>query len=422
MKRLAGTVGSLLIRPVDCVSPGQQRTTLSALENASPDGTVMLPSPATMQESDTELDARRRHGETLDAVARVAGGVARELSPLIRHAATTVHAMLLARPGDADLQAQFDPVRESLQRGAVVLRHLESAGRSAPARMEPVDLHAVIATMRPLIPRLAGPFISCAEELTGQGAWTLGANGQIEQMLLTLVVNARDAMPLGGELVIRTDHWALEEPHHHRHGVVPAGHWLVLQVRDSGNGMDDDTLNQLFEPFFTTKLPAQGSGLGLAAVHGMVHQRGGHVVVTSAAGAGTTVSLCFPAELAVAPPRDGADAGAILVVDDDEWVRTITARVLRRAGYGVLEAGHGEAALALLHDIAGPCVGTILADVDTPRLNGHRLAEVVQRDRPSLRVVLMSGEPTRWDQAERVLRKPFTPTELLTAIRGTARA
>lgn len=379
----------------------------------------MLPSPAVVQTPELERDVRRRrHVETREAVARVADGVARELSPLVRHAATTVHAMLQSRPGDADLQALLHPVRESLQRGAVVLRHLQSVGRGGSGPVEPVDVHAVIATLRPLIPRLAGPFITCTEQLAAQGAWTVAEHGQVEQMLLTLVVNARDAMPLGGELVIRTDHWALEEPHRHRHGVVPAGNWLVLQVRDSGNGMDEETLNQLFEPFFTTKLPSQGSGLGLAAVHGMVHQRGGQVVVESSPGGGTTVSLCLPAELAVAPLRDATDAAAILVVDDDEWVRTITARVLRRAGYGVLEAGHGEAALALLHDIAGSCVGTILADVDTPRLSGHRLAEVVQRDRPSLRVVLMSGDATRWDAAERVLRKPFTPTELLAAIHG----
>jgi CheY-like chemotaxis protein len=371
-----------------------------------------------MREPETDPDARRRHVETLDAVSRVAGGVGRELSPLVRHAATAVHAVLQSRPGDTDLHAQLDPVRESLQRSAVVLRHLESAGGVGSGPTEPVDVHAVIATMRPLIPRLAGPFIRCSEHLVTRGAWTLAERGQVEQMLLTLVVNARDAMPLGGELVLCTDHWVLDAPRPHHHGVLPAGEWLVLEVRDSGNGMDEETLSRLFEPFFTTKLPALGSGLGLAAVHGMVHQRGGQVLVDSTPGRGTTVSLCFPAHLADAAARGANDGAAVLVVDDDEWVRTITAQVLRRAGYGVLEAGHGEAALTLLHDIAGSCVGTILADMDTPRLSGPRLAEVLQRERPSLRVVLMSGEPTRWDRAERVLRKPFTPTELLAAIHG----
>jgi len=378
----------------------------------------MLPFPAPMREPETDPDVRRRHVETLDAVSRVAGGVGRELSPLVRHAATAVHAVLQSRPWDTDLHAQLDPVRESLQRSAVVLRHLESAGGVGSGPTEPVDVHAVIATMRPLIPRLAGPFIRCSEHLVTRGAWTLAERGQVEQMLLTLVVNARDAMPLGGELVLRTDHWVLDAPRPHHHGVLPAGEWLVLEVRDSGNGMDEETMSRLFEPFFTTKLPALGSGLGLAAVHGMVHQRGGQVLVDSTPGHGTTVSLCFPAHLADAAARGANDGAAVLVVDDDEWVRTITARVLRRAGYGVLEAGHGEAALTLLHDIAGSCVGTILADMDTPRLSGTRLAEVVQRERPSLRVVLMSGEPTRWDRAERVLRKPFTPTELLAAIHG----
>jgi nitrogen-specific signal transduction histidine kinase len=381
----------------------------------------MSPFPAATQEEIEGHDTTRRRVETLDAVARVAGGVARELSPLVRHAATAVHALLQSRPGDAELHAHLDPARESLQRSAVVLRHLESAGRLGSGRAEPVDVHAVIATMRPLIPRLAGPFIRCEEDLTDRGTWTLAEPGQVEQMLLTLVVNARDAMPLGGVLCIRTHHWTLDAPRAHRHGVLPAGEWFVLEVQDSGNGMDAQTLDHLFEPFFTTKLPAQGIGLGLAALHGMVHQRGGQIVVDSEAGGGTTVSLCFPADLVEVPSREATDGAAVLVVDDDEWVRTITARVLRRAGYGVLEAGHGEAALALLHDIAGSCVGTILAEVDTPRLSGHRLAEVVQRDRPELRVVLMSGDATRWDAAERVLRKPFTPTELLAAVGGAVR-
>lgn len=381
----------------------------------------MVPTTVPLRDSENAECARRRHTEKMAAIARLASGLSAELSPLVREASSAVQALLIARPADPDLQQRLDQVRESLQRGAIVLRHLESVSRSEARPVTRVDLHDVIARLRPLFPRLAGPFISISERLDPRGAWAVAELGQLEQLLLTLVVNARDAMPLGGRLTIATSHWCLAHPLPHRHGELPAGEWLALEVTDEGAGMDEETLAHLFEPFFTTKGPGLGSGLGLATAYGMVRQAGGQVIIASAEGAGTTVSICLPAQPQGVPHRSGGDSpAAVLVVDDDEWVRTITSRLLRRAGYGVLEAEHGESALELLRDVAGQCVGTMLADVHMPRLDGRRLAALVRREHPSLRVVLMTADPTQWDQAEAVLRKPFTPGELLAAVQGTA--
>jgi two-component system cell cycle sensor histidine kinase/response regulator CckA len=369
----------------------------------------------------TELQAegcaRRRHLEKMEAITRLASGLSCELSPLLRDAGNTVSALAGNPLLESAMQSRLEEVRESLQRGAVLVRQLEAVGRAVPRPAAEVELDDVVARLRPLFPRLAGPHITISEQIGARRERVVAEHGQVEQVLLTLVVNARDAMPLGGAMTIATHRWTLDTPKPHRHGMLPAGEWLVVEVSDTGIGMDDATLTQLFEPFFTTKELGFGSGLSLSAMYGMMAQRGGQVIVASEPGAGTTVSVCFPAQAAVAgQARDDDAKTAVLVVDDDEWVRNVTARVLRRAGYGVLEAEHGESALELLRDVAGQCVGTLLTDIHMPRLDGRRLAEVVRREHPGLHVVLMTGDAEGSDGIQAVLRKPFTAGELLAAV------
>lgn len=370
--------------------------------------------PAALDATDC---ARRRHVEKMEAIARLASGLSRELTPLLRDAGGTMQALAGNPQLDPITHARLEEVRESLQRGAVVVRQLEAVGRAVPRPAAEVELDGVIARLRALFPRLAGPHITITEQMTARRERVVAEHGQVEQVLLTLVVNARDAMPLGGRMTIATRRWTLDAPHPHRHGLLPAGEWLVIEVSDTGIGMDEATLAQLFEPFFTTKQVGLGSGLSLSAMYGMVSQRGGQVIVTSEPGVGTTVAVCFPAQPVTAgQARDDDAQTAVLVVDDDEWVRNVTARVLRRAGYGVLEAEHGESALELLRDVAGQCVGTVLTDIHMPRLDGHRMAEVVRREHPQLHVVLMTGDTEGTDGIQSVLRKPFTAGELLSAV------
>ena len=330
-----------------------------------------------------------------------------------------------------------DPLAPYVDEIGARLRHVEKmaavARRNTFARRPPrrpalIDLNTVVLHMRPLVQRLAGPFIAVEELLAVGGAWLEADFGQLGQVLLNLVANARDAMPLGGSLRLGTFRWDRPTEHSHRYGTLPGGSWTVLEVRDTGTGMDADVLEHLFEPFFTTKSPGEGTGLGLAAVYGLARQLGGQVIVDSTTGQGSTFAVCLPAKEAPAGrPLSGNAPAAILVVDDDEWVRTVTARILRRAGYGVLEADHATSAMELLRDVAGGCVRLVLTDIMMAGMNGHALAEVVRRDHPGVQVVLMSGgtsdvHPEELSDAEsgRVLTKPFTAVELLEAVRVRA--
>ncbi len=368
-------------------------------------------------ETDQASSGRRRHLEKMEAITRLASGLSCELTPLLRDAGTTVQSLVGSPLIDSTLHAQLEDVRESIQRSAMIVRQLEAVGRAVPRPASEVALDEVLTRLRPMFPRLAGPHIRIVETYAARHDRVVAEHGQLEQVLLTLVVNARDAMPLGGQMTISTRRWTLDAPRPHRHGLLPAGEWLVVEVSDTGVGMDEATLAQLFEPFFSTKQLGFGSGLSLSAVYGMMGQRGGQVIVASEPGAGTTVTICFPAQaVAVGQARDDDAQTAVLVVDDDEWVRNVTARILRRAGYGVLEADHGEAALELLRDVAGQCVGTVLTDIYMPRLDGRRLAELVRREHPGLHVVLMTGDATGSDGVQHILRKPFTAGELLAAV------
>lgn len=373
---------------------------------------------------DDDLDARLRHVEKMDAVARLAGGLASDLGNLLQVASGNVRELLGDCTEDHPMTERLDDLRESLGRATSITRQLNAFSRRLPRRPTLTEWGSVVGQMRPLLQRLSGPFIPIEELLVEGGAWLEADTGHLEQILLNLVANARDAMPLGGTLQIGTYHWSLTADRAHRHGTLPAGEWSVLEVRDSGAGMDDEVMEHLFEPFFTTKGPGQGTGLGLAAVYGLARQLAGQVLVESSA-AGSTFAVCLPAkEAPLARVRSGAAPGAILVVDDDEWVRTVTARILKRAGYGVLQADHAAAAMELLRDVAGGCVRLVLTDAKMSGSNDRALAEVVRRDHPDIRVVLMTGGPSGQLPPEiamasygPVLSKPFTAVELLEAVR-----
>ena len=375
---------------------------------------------------DDELEARLRHVEKMDAVARLAGGLAQEIGNLMTAAGNEVRELLLECGPAHPLRERLDDLHGPLTRAALITRQLNTFARRQPRRPVLTDFNQLVLQLLPLVQRLAGPFVVVEKSLVDDGAWLEADSGQLEQVLLNLVANARDAMPLGGTLRLATFRWRLESERSHRYGTLPAGEWSVLEVSDSGTGMDVEVLDQLFEPFFTTKCPGQGTGLGLAAVYGVARQLGGQVMVNSAPGIGSTLAVCVPArEAPIARPLVSGGPEAILVVDDDEWVRTVTSRILRRAGYGVLEADHATSALELLRDVAGGCVRLVLTDILMAGENGRALAEAVRRDYPSVKLVLMSGNavdsfPAALASAEfgPILNKPFTALELLEAVRA----
>jgi two-component system cell cycle sensor histidine kinase/response regulator CckA len=255
--------------------------------------------------------------------------------------------------------------------------------------------------------------------------------GQMEQVVLNLAVNARDAMPGGGELTIETANVELDTAFARRHPFVLPGPYVCLSVRDTGTGMDRETLEQAFEPFFTTKPPGRGTGLGLSTVYGIVKQSEGYVFLESEPGTGTVVSVYLPrAQAPDDEPAGGGDgggalrkgAGTVLLVEDEVAVRNLAKRVLQRGGYQVLEAHDGYQALRVASAHDGP-IDLLLSDVVMPRMGGRELARRLRDARPGVRVLFVSGyagvEPARDAvplAGEEVLEKPYSPESLARAV------
>ncbi|MGD9524615.1 MAG: response regulator [Gemmatimonadales bacterium] len=361
------------------------------------------------------------HLEKMGAVARVASGLSHDVADLLDEAASAIHLALISEQPST----QLAEAAATLQRAGLIARQLEALGRSGPAHVAPCRLADVLEEVLPLLRRLAGSAIDVQLLEIDRAAWVEAGSGQLEQVLFHLTVNARDAMPGGGIIGIRVRQRTLEAPHAHRYGILAPGSWCILDVSDTGVGMGEEVLSRLFEPFFTTKSPGLGSGLGLATVYGVARQLGGQVTVSSAPQEGATVGLWLPATEPATPTEAERPAtdDAVLVVDDDDWVRSVTVRALKRAGYGVLEAGSADEALDLLRDVAGGCIRAVLTDIAMPGMTGGELASRIRAAHPTVRMVFMTGRGAAAaaavaGPADGVLLKPFSRAELLAAIQA----
>jgi two-component system cell cycle sensor histidine kinase/response regulator CckA len=374
------------------------------------------------QLAEMERSAPLRHEEKMGAVTRLAGGLSVDVGALVDCAAASVREALAVIGPTADSHQQLEDAAASLQRAAMIARQLSVISRGAPEHPVPRALGRKIRELVPLAERLAGTHVTVTTESIDDECWVEADAGQIEQVLFHLVVNARDAMPLGGDLAISVKECRITEPNLHRFGILPAGKWSVLEVADTGMGMDDQVLARLFEPFFTTKAPGMGSGLGLATVYGIARQLGGQVRVASAAGRGTRIGVWLPSAHEDDSTFVDPDS-AVLVVDDDEWIRAITSHSLRRAGYGILEASDAEGALDVLRDVAGRSVRVVLTDIGMAGMSGIEFAAIVAKEHPAIRVVLMTGHGPEVIRAAvdglgPILRKPFSRAQLLAAVAG----
>jgi PAS domain S-box-containing protein len=416
-----------------------------------------------------EREAELRQSQKLEAVGRLAGGIAHDFNNLL--AAISSYAELLVEelPADALPAARDDAreIRRAAERGATLTRQLLAFGRRQQMQPRPIDLHAVVTDLGRLLGRVLGASVELHLALADGQACVVADPGQLEQVLLNLAVNARDAMPDGGVLTLGT-HWTVQEQLsgiHRQTAVSPAdalpaalapGRYVCVTVRDTGVGMDASTQARVFEPFFTTKPAGQGTGLGLAMVYGIVAQSGGLVTVQSVPGRGTCFSIYLPESaepLPAAPVATGDSAAtrppaaaglpdamvgaAILLVDDEVPVRTAAARVLARRGYTVLEASDGLQALGIAERYVDP-IHLLLTDVRMPGMDGRELARRLRLARPEARVLLMTGyvdpvegAPTAaspdamsgWPGDGPMLHKPFTLDDLAERVRtvlGTA--
>jgi CheY-like chemotaxis protein len=373
----------------------------------------------------------------MEAVGTLAGGIAHDFNNLVTVINGHARFALDELPAGHVLQPDLEEIERAGIRAAGLTQQLLAFSRRQLLRPQVLELNAVVRELDSMLVRLIGEHIQLRSRIGATDDRVRVDRGQLEQVLMNLVVNARDAMPDGGILLVETA--ALEilpdDPRVESWELEP-GYYVRLEVSDTGTGMDPATLECAFEPFFTTKERGKGTGLGLATVFGIVKQSGGHVVAVSTPGEGSTFSVVLPlADEAIdathEPLRPCAvpasqEGRTILVVEDEDAVRKLAVRVLERGGYHVLAATDGQAALDLLdHDDA--TIDLVLSDVIMPRMGGRELTAEVARRFPHVPVVLMSGydeEPFSDDAGlpgSDFIAKPFTPHALATQIDATLR-
>ncbi|HTT53493.1 MAG TPA: PAS domain S-box protein [Streptosporangiaceae bacterium] len=389
------------------------------------------------------LEQQLRRAERMETLGQLAGGIAHDFNNLL--AAILNYAEFVAQ-GTADrprVRSDAEQIAATAARGARLTRQLLLFSRQEPAEPQVLDLNDVLTGLQDLLRTTVSPHIELRITLAGQPATILADRGGIEQVLVNLTVNARDAMPNGGMVRIVARHVDLNEAYARAHPGITPGRYVELTVRDTGNGMPPGVAARIFDPFFTTKPRGDHSGLGLSTVYGIVSQAGGTVTVHTAEGAGSTMRICLPAAAqtparpapgeaaaadagpADAGPADAGPAGrplrTILVVDDEPTVLAATSRILRQHGYATLSAGSGTEALSLA---ASHEFQLLLADTVMPGFEGPLLAERIAALKPGLPIVRMSGsdQPPSGgqpgsDQAWAFLPRPFTTELLIRAVR-----
>ncbi len=374
---------------------------------------------------------RVRQMQKLEAVGQLTGGIAHDFNNML---AVIMSAMNLVQRklarGDTDVGKFVDAAIDAAQRAASLTGRLLAFSRQQPLSPQVLDANRLLSGMSDLLRRTLGETIQIETVLAG-GLWRGHADAsQVENAILNLAVNGRDAMPDGGKLTIETANAHLDDAYAAAHHEVPAGQYVMIAVTDTGTGMPPEVIAKAFEPFFTTKPVNKGTGLGLSQVFGFVKQSGGHVKIYSEPGEGTTVKIYLPRhfgegqepDVETQPHPERAPTETILVVEDDERVRSGTVESLRELGYTVLHASGGEEALRKLE--ANPGVSLLFTDIVMPVMNGRRLADEVLKRAPGIKVVFTTGFTRNavvhngvLDHGVNFIAKPFTIDQLARKLR-----
>lgn len=371
------------------------------------------------------MEETLRQAQKMETVGRLAGGVAHDFNNLLA-VILGYSELILDQVGDKEpLRKNTEQIKKAGNRASTLTRQLLAFSRQQVLETRVLNLNTIIEDMASMFSRLIGEDIELCTWLNPALGNVNADQGQIEQVIMNLAVNARDAMPGGGKLVIQTANVQVNETYALQHPPMVAGDYVMLVVSDSGTGMDAQTQAHIFEPFFTTKGPSQGTGLGLATVYGVVKQSGGYIWVHSEPGLGSVFSIYLPLVHAKVSPIRPSDSIAglsresqiVLLVEDEDSLRTLTRIQLEQNGYTVLEADGGARALEIALHYDGP-IHLLLTDVVMPGINGIKLAEKLISIRPQTRVVYMSGYagfagPRHADADATVLAKPFTREALL---------
>ncbi len=389
----------------------------------------------TVQERTRELRKTEEElfqTQKLEAIGRLAGGVAHDFNNLLTGIRGTAEAVKQDLPPSDPKIAELDEMETAIDRAFSLIRQLLAFSRHQVAQPRILNMNTVIEDMAKMLQRLIGEHITI-DVSSRDSAWVVADPSQIEQLLMNLALNARDAMPGGGLLSIRTETLTLSESGSRIGFQMAPGSYVLLEVRDTGEGMDEDVLSHIFEPFFTTKASDRGSGLGLSTVYGIVKQNGGDIRVESALGRGTTFYIVFPASPSPLQTQPSAPDSlpksplgrqeTVMVVEDEPLVRRMVARQLEKNGYRVITAGSSFEALQRARTCLEE-IDLVVSDVVMPEMNGHELCQKLLTQKPDLHCLYMSAYPreivglqNKLDPSIQFIDKSILHTDLLSRVR-----
>jgi two-component system cell cycle sensor histidine kinase/response regulator CckA len=381
-----------------------------------------------------QLEEQTRHTQRLEAIGRLAGGVAHDFNNNLTAISGFANLVLMGLDEDDRRRANLREVQKAVERASALTRQLLAFSRRQVLQPKNVDLNALLADLEPMLRRTIGEHIQLDLSLTPDLESLWADDSQLQQVIVNLAVNARDAMPGGGELRFTTALVDVDEVWQRQHPElapsIPPGRYVRLTASDTGEGMSVETQARIFEPFFSTKPAGKGTGLGLATIYGIVKQSGGYIRVTSEVHVGTSFEIYLPAASGAVEPVEPVEPAAalergsetILLAEDDDAVRQFACQALTTFGYRVLEARDGEEALALAHEFHG-AIHLLVTDIVMPGLTGPALAERLKSERPGTRVLFTSGYADSAAALQNLelrrsfLPKPFLPGDLLKRVR-----
>jgi PAS domain S-box-containing protein len=408
---------------------GEQRTGLNSAEVIEAGGQKCVLAILKDITERKALEKQLRQAQKMEAIGRLSGGIAHDFNNLLG-VIMGYCELLLEQLEDGAPRRHSEQILKAADRAAALIRQLLAFSRQQVVETKTLNLNTVVADLAKMLPRLIGAHIELSTSLDPALGQVKADQGQIEQIILNLAVNARDAMPNGGKLIMETENVQVDDEQALMRPPMISGNYALLVVTDTGVGMDAQTQAHIFEPFFTTKEIGKGTGLGLATVYGCVKQSGGYIWVYSEPGLGTTFRIYLPlvSEM-VAEPRAGAGATGILargtetilLVEDEESLKILTRTILEENGYTVLAAGEGSEAIEIARQTTG-AIDILLTDMVMPGMNGRQVAEILLPMRPQMKIVYMSGYTGFHDRGflesgASLVPKPFTRDALLRKLR-----
>jgi len=397
---------------------------------------------STMLGVATEITERKRLEEQLlqsqkmEAVGQLAGGVAHDFNNILTAIVGYTDLLAVEFGANSRQLEDLEEIRKAARRAAALTRQLLAFSRKQVLEPRVIDLNSVVMNLEKMLRSLISANVALETALAPDLGAARADPNQLEQVIMNLAINARDAMPEGGTLTIETGNATLDENYAAQHVAVVPGSYVMLAVTDTGSGMSEETKARIFEPFFTTKPPGRGTGLGLSTVYGIVKQSGGNIWLYSEPGKGTTFKVylptveALPADIGKVAPAEAVrhGGGTVLVVEDDEQLRRLTHRALAAHGYTVLEADRGRVALDIARRHKG-MIDLLLTDIVMPDTDGRKLADTLRAARPGLRVLYMSGYPAgaiashgMLESGVAYLAKPFTTDAITRKVREVLEA